>query len=192
MDLNSGDNRKELIKSFPNLATDPNFTINSPQTIGYNCIAWAMGFNGRWVQSVNTAGLTIDLKYVWWPPEVPQSQKPDALIEAFKKLGFELYNSWEYDNRYDIAVLYANNGEWTHASRLIGTNLEHSKFGESWDAIHSSGVFHGSMYGDAYAIMRRPRGLKKEYLDKYPLKLGTITVNNTRLTELLKPLRKRP
>lgn len=56
MDINSEENRKKLIELFPLLADDPNFKLESEATDVYNCIAWAMGFNDRWVAPIKGAG----------------------------------------------------------------------------------------------------------------------------------------
>lgn len=56
IELNSSVNREALISAFPNLRNDASFKILSPQTQVYNCIAWAMNFNDRWVDIAEIPG----------------------------------------------------------------------------------------------------------------------------------------
>ena len=45
---------------------------------------------------------------------------------------------------------------WTHAAKVLESNVYHSKIGESFDIHHSGGdVFAGSSYGSIYQFMKR-------------------------------------
>ncbi len=57
MALDTPFNRQELIRAFPDLGADPNFHILSDTSDVYNCIAWAMGYEDRWVEPEIGAGL---------------------------------------------------------------------------------------------------------------------------------------
>lgn len=191
MDLNTIPNRRELIDVFPNLNTDSNFIITSPTTSSYNCIAWAMGYNNRWVQPINIPNIdNKNARFNWWPPGVEVSVKCEALIEAFVALGFELTDNTHYELGYDKAVLYTNGQNWTHASRIVAEGIEHSKFGESWDASHGCNKFNSTVYGYPYAYMKRLHSKKQYYLDKYPIKIGDIIIHEEQLEKMLEMLRK--
>lgn len=196
MDLNSEQNRNELIADFPLLLNDPMFAITSEQTTVYNCIAWAMGFKDRWAAIVDGRAIPKSgvpngqfRRFIWWPDGVEQSMRPEALVAAFKAVGFAECKSGEIETGYDKVALYLLNGEWTHASRIIGPNEEHSKFGESWDARHGAGMVSGTCYGQIYCYMRREYSRRQEYIDKYPIMIAGITINESSLSPVLSLLR---
>ena len=87
MEYNTQDNRKGLIRIFPKLASEVHFSLESPFTFQYNCIAWAMQMQDRWVDVAN-------IPWHWWPENVQKNQSEEALIEAFEALSFEMCDSW--------------------------------------------------------------------------------------------------
>ncbi len=157
--LDSIINRSILCRVFPDLKNDENFQILSPQTYIYNCIAWAMQFEDRWVDIVDEPGC-------WWPDGVEKTMLPSALIQAFEAVGFTLCDNSHLEENFDKVVLYKNvdNDEWTHAARIVSETTEHSKFGPSFDGTHSHNVlcntgvgFENQSYGVAYAFMKRSK-----------------------------------
>lgn len=177
-ELNSSTNREALIRDFPGLKDDVNFEILSPQTPVYNCIAWAMRLNDRWVDPYMVPGH-------WWPDGVVKSMSPDALIQAFEAMGFTITADCSIEEDFDKVVLYKDptKEQWTHASQLIKDSIEHSKFGEEWDGSHSFNSITGIIYGVPYCYMKRCKSYTVP-----PEKLqGKINVN----LELLKMLLKR-
>lgn len=164
MALNSEINRIALYGWFPKLQSDCHFEILSKATPEYNCIAWAMGYTDRWVDTYNAPGR-------WWPNGVKRNGKIDSLVSAFEQQGFVRCYDAHFEEGYDKVVLYGANGLWTHASRIVSEESEHSKFGNTWDGTHGHNMFHGTEYGDAFAYMKRP---KQRTPDKTPK--GTIKV----------------
>lgn len=157
MDLDTAVNRADLINVYPDLAGDANFKILSEPTDVYNCIAWAMGYKDRWVDFNEAPGH-------WWPEGVEKSLKCQALIDAFAAEGFELAEDCVPEDGYDKVVLYKYEdfGLWAHASRVLSAEIEHSKFGESWDGQHSHNVLcktvigrENDSYGVSFAFMKR-------------------------------------
>lgn len=71
-----------LIRNFPQLTYDSKFCVTSPVTAVYNCIAWAMGLNDRWVDPA------IYIPGHWWPPIPERDLNPDSLVKAFEYMGF--------------------------------------------------------------------------------------------------------
>lgn len=140
----------KIFAAFKKLRTDPNFKITSKKTQKYNCIAWAMGFNDRWVSYI------YDPTF-WWPENAEsRGNKPSDLKAAFSALGFTECPSGDIESGYDKVVLYQKDGIWTHAARVISDNVCHSKLGESYDVHHSDGnIFEGSCYGDVFCYMKR-------------------------------------
>lgn len=178
-------NRKSLIDIFPDLAKDSNFKILSDCSYTYNCIAWAMGYDDRWVDVSTAPGH-------WWPSGVVKNLTPKALIAAFEAEGFELSDNCMPETGYSKVVLYkkADSEEWTHAARIITADIEYSKFGTAWDGQHShnvlcntsSGQEHQS-YGVAYAYMKR--GNTAEHRKCVT---GKMTVNIDNLNKLIAQL----
>lgn len=167
MDINTKENRKVLISFFPHLGTDQHYELLSEQTPIYNCIAWAMGFNDRWVDTVQTPGH-------WWPDGVQRNEDPQSLVDAFLAVGFEKSDNDHFEVDYDKVALFQKEGKWTHASRIESDDVEYSKFGGSFDGVHSHNVFSGSIYGDEYAYLRRPiakRGSEGE------MPVGEVKIN---------------
>lgn len=164
MDLNIEANRESLIHIFPKLEFDREFSVVSPEDKGYNCIAWAMGFDDRWVDYIDDHS-----PKKWWPLGVARDWNPDTLIDAFEAVGFE---PWGMDDSieegYDKVALYKVNPfyepvskewkqeGWCHAARIVEQGVYHSKIGPSFDVKHRSGdLFAGTSYGEVYQIMRR-------------------------------------
>ncbi len=182
--LNTQYNRDKLISVFPDLMDDVNFEILSPETPKYNCIAWAMQFEDRWVDVVDGPGF-------WWPNGVEKTMLPSDLIHAFEAVGFTLCANSHLEDGFDKVVLYKkeDSEEWTHAARIISDTMEYSKFGQSWDGTHSRGVlcktgigYENFSYGVPYAFMKRSKiyELPKEKL------IGKIEVDFNLLSAFLK------
>lgn len=164
MDFDTRENRKTLILDFPNLRLDDRFRINSPRTSVYNCIAFALGLTDRWVDpSVNIPGH-------WWPPlqqSDPYSDK--SLIEVFEFFGFTECEDNNIEDGYDKVALFGNDDVWKHAAKIVDENLEHSKFGNCWDAYHKPESVFGPVYGYIYTYMKRKvsdRLISKEITSK--------------------------
>lgn len=162
-----------LIGWFPSLANDPNFKITSDCTPAYNCIGWALGMNDVWV------GLDHPVNYAWtwWPKDVPCDEQKESLVDLFKYFGFVNCENNCIESGFDKVALFANKEGWTHAARVIGNNILHSKIGTAWDIHHSGGdTFENSEYGHIYAYMKRP--ISERYLSdiKKP-QVGSISIN---------------
>lgn len=163
MDLNTQENRDSLIGHFSALRSDKSFEVHSPQDCGYNCIAWAMGFDDRWVDYI------LNSPKKWWPKGVDNDYRPESLVKAFEAVGFEMCNDDTVEEGYDKVALYKASPfydplsrkivkeGWSHAARVLTSGQYHSKVGESFDIYHRSGdVFDGTSYGNIFQFMRRP------------------------------------
>lgn len=165
MAFNTPENRQVLIKLYPFLEHDPYFYISSDKTLEYNCIAWAMGFNDRWVDHLPDNNKAVKK---WWPDGVNRGFHPNCLVQAFEAVGFELCNGDKFEEGYEkIAIYYLQPYlmpqlgicepiGWTHAAKVLTENTYHSKMGGIFDIYHSGGnIFVGSSYGKIYTYMRR-------------------------------------
>lgn len=99
-------------------------------------------------------------------------------IDAFLAVGFEQTDNGLFENGYDKVALFQKDGEWTHASRIESDNVEYSKFGGSFDGLHSYNIFSDSIYGNEYAYMRRPVS-KRGTEGKIPT--GSVKIDLTNL-----------
>lgn len=188
MALDTPINRSVLVNVFPDLAKDKNFKILSECSDVYNCIAWAMGYTDRWVDHIEGAGH-------WWPKGVDRNADPETLISAFKAEGFEISENHLFEKGYSKVILYKSKEkeEWTHAARVITSDIEYSKFGRAWDGQHSHDVLcrtglgkEPQSYGIAYAYMKR----KDSEVEETTLEYGTISVNTENLAKLRALLKK--
>ena len=169
MDLNIEANREGLIHHFPKLVDDNTFTIESPATSSYNCIAWAMGFDDRWIDYIDDHS-----PKKWWPSGVPRDWNPNTLIAAFEAVGFEKCGMNDTpEEGFDKVALYKVSPfyepvskerkpeGWCHAARIVAEGIYHSKIGHSFDVRHRSGdLFSGTSYGEVYQVMKRPMELR--------------------------------
>lgn len=151
MDYNTPGARESLTRKDAfgeRLEHDGNFVLKSPASYQYNCIAYAMGMHDRWIDNA-------DLPWHWWPP-VSKGWRESDLVDAFRYFGFEECGMDDtFDESYDKVALYHNADGWTHAARIVGDGLYHSKFGASYDGTHSRGDVLQAQYGEPFAIMRR-------------------------------------
>lgn len=151
MDYNTPSARESLTRADAfgeKLENDGNFVLLSPTTYQYNCIAYAMGMQDRWVDNA-------DLPWHWWPP-VNKGSKDTDLVNAFQYFGFEECGMDDsVDEKYDKVALYHDADSWTHAACIVGEGVYHSKFGASYDGTHSRGDILIAQYGEPFVIMKR-------------------------------------
>lgn len=173
MDYNTLSARESLTRADAfgkKLEHDGNFMLTSPFTYRYNCIAYAMGMQDRWVDGAN-------LPWHWWPP-VHKGMDVSDLIEAFRFFGFEECGMDDsLDIEYDKVALYCNAEGWTHAARVVGNGVYHSKFGASYDGTHSNGDVLEAQYGNPFIIMRRRKADAHLTDDRKGIAPGVIHTN---------------
>jgi hypothetical protein len=134
----------ELEGAFPNLAAD-GYTMASPKTHTYNCIAWAAGDASRWWEPG-----------IYWP--APPGDELAALTDLFAILGYAPCDNEELEAGYEKVALYTSDqGDWTHAARQLPDGSWTSKLGPDEDILHRTpNALIGDLYGHVAAIMRRP------------------------------------
>ena len=163
-----------LIGWFPKLGDDPNFKITSDCTPAYNCIGWALGMNDVWV------GLDHPTNYAWnwWPEGVPCNEKKESLIALFEYFGFTRCDNANMENNYDKVALYADEQGWTHAAKVIGEGVLHSKIGTAWDINHGDDdIFSDTSYGSIFVFMKRP--ISERYItDMKKPRIGSISISD--------------
>lgn len=136
-------------RDFPNLSTT-GYKITSPDTINYNCIAWAAGDDQRWwwPDSQN-----ID----YWPEEVPREVTLDAFKQAFQTVGYEVCQTDSLESGWQKIAIYADStGKPTHIARQLSNGKWTSKLGQDEDIEHENleGLV-GEIYGSVVCIMKK-------------------------------------
>ena len=135
---------------FPNL-TEDSYSITSPESIDYNCIAWAVGNNSVWWWP--------DAQFLgYWPPEIPRTETLDAFIKAYENFGYILCEDASVELGFEKVAIYVDSEEKpTHAARQLISGRWTSKLGRLEDIEHDSlDRLKGLEYGSVAAILKRP------------------------------------
>lgn len=144
--MNSNDRLKRL---FPRLQTEK-FQITSPETIKYNCIAYAAGVDDSW-----WTPYAWDESDYYWPNGVPHDVSIDAFVMAFQYLDYGKCESEDYEQGFEKIALFAKDGMPTHAARQINPTTWSSKIGELEDISHRLHDLEGHEYGFVTVILKR-------------------------------------
>jgi hypothetical protein len=132
---------------FPEIKKD-GYVITSQVTSQYNCIAWAAGDDSAWWDPAEG---------YYWPENIPRKHSADTLRAVFSHLGYVECESAQREEGYDKVALYGDDGEWTHAARMLGSGRWTSKLGPQEDIEHSTPMgLVGADYGKVLCIMKRP------------------------------------
>lgn len=135
---------------FPNSKIDP-FLITSPDTPFYNCIAWAYGDNTKWYWPDSS-------NIYFWPDDIPREEKLEYFILLFEKIGFNICNTGELDNKFDKVAIYCNQlGKPTHAARQLENGFWTSKLGQHFDVTHTVFSMSNGAYGNITIYMSRKK-----------------------------------
>ncbi len=134
---------------FPNLVHG-GYSITSPRSPFYNCIAWAAGDVEAWWEPDM-------MNHYYWPPGVPREYSVDAYRRAYEKLGFSECSGTDLEEGFEkIAIYVGSDGEPTHAARQLASGEWTSKLGALEDIQHSDlECLQGEEYGIIGLIMKR-------------------------------------
>lgn len=144
-------NPEDIEKIFPNLLIR-GYSITSPLTTEYNCIAWAAGDTDAWWEP--------DPLYLYfWPDGIPREYSLDAYVNAYETVGYTVCQCPEPEEGYEKIAIYVNpNGKPTHAARQLGSGSWTSKLGELEDIEHHDlEGLHGQAYGTVAVFMQRKK-----------------------------------
>lgn len=145
---------KETIEDlFPNLRRD-SYLIASPETINYNCIAWAAGNSEKWWWP------DLQNQY-FWPLKIPREETLEAFVKVYEILGYTICQDSEYENGFEKIAIYVDSiGRPTHAARQLSSVRWTSKLGRLEDIEHTLDALTGSKYGYVGVIMKRSKKVK--------------------------------
>ena len=149
---------KELLFSaFPKLKDDVDFKFTSQATPNYNCIAWALHYEDRWMWPGGEEAKFFD-GFNYWPDGVEDDEDITAFIFAFQLKGYSVCESWNHEEGYRKIALYVKEGttKCTHASRELSSGKWTSKLGEFHDIQHGTPLsIEGENYGKVYCVMKK-------------------------------------
>lgn len=133
-------------KHFPNMIGK--YTVTSPQTYNYNCIALAAGeTDSVWWPNIN-----------YWPSNIPNNTSLSSFKKCFENLGFKDCNmNHNYETGFDkVAIFIGEDGLTTHAARQFDSlnGMWKSKLGPQHNIIHDLFAMEGEAYGSVALIMK--------------------------------------
>jgi len=135
---------------FPRLA-DGGYSITSPRSRRYNCIAWAAGDTGKWWWP------GPDSTFEFWPASVAREETLDAFREVLASLGYVECQAEEVEPGFEKVAIFVNAAnEPTHAARQLPNGRWTSKLGNLEDLEHALRDLEGTQYGTVVLIMKRP------------------------------------
>jgi hypothetical protein len=114
---------------------DADYRVTSPETVSYNCFAWALHVSDEWVE--------------------PDEPNP---LRIFTDAGFVELGDGAVEPGWDAVALYADTEGITHAARRLDDGRWTSKLG-SWEDIEheSPDDLAGGLYGEVLVLLFRPR-----------------------------------
>jgi hypothetical protein len=142
---------EEIESAFPRLRLE-GYSITSPETDDYNCIAWAGSDTNRKWDPAFTSGR-------FWPDSVPRTLDLESFVELFAlKGGYSPCDSESMEEGFEkIALFVGLDKEVTHAARQLPSGEWTNKLGDWEDIEHKtlSGL-ESACYGQVARILRRP------------------------------------
>lgn len=143
--------KDHLEKQFPHLS-DEDYTVTSPDTIDYNCVAWAAKTEDEWWWP-DASGQE------YWPKGVAREETLSAFIDAFRTLGYEVCDSALLESDFQKLAIYANiDGVPRHVARQLANGEWTSKIGQYEDIQHKSlKALEGESpaYGKVIQVMKK-------------------------------------
>jgi hypothetical protein len=145
---------KDILDLFPNLESC-GYSITSPSSRKYNCIAWAAG----------------DVERKWWPVDDPRYYWPDVVsprIEnlncffvAFATMGYTVCIDGLPEPGFEKVAIYVDpsTGVPTHMARQLPGGEWTSKLGNAYDISHETPYgLESEVYGVVAGFLRREIG----------------------------------
>ena len=133
---------------WPHLRTE-GYSVTSPPTWNYNCIAFAAGLETEWWWPDPNSDAA-------WPRGVPCEETLEAFAAAFATLGYEICADGELEQGYEKVAIYAQNGVPTHAAKQLDDGRWKSKLGAWEDIEHNTlKAVEEHIYGRAALFLSR-------------------------------------
>lgn len=134
-------------RKFP-LAKQEGYQITSPETPSYNCIAWTIGRNDKWMWPHPD---------YFWPTNLSYSAKLSVFIKLYESYGYIICKDEKYEKGFEKIAIYVteNTDIVTHAARQLESGKWTSKLGNYKDIKHTLEGLTNSSYGKVAAIVKR-------------------------------------
>ncbi|TFI53918.1 hypothetical protein BLD44_012965 [Mastigocladus laminosus UU774] len=142
--------KEKIERDYPNLAAC-GYKLTSPDTIDYNCVAWAAEDNETWWWP------DAQNQY-YWPHNIPREETLEAFQQAYKILGYEICESDALEEGFQRIAIYTNSNKVpTHVARQLLNGKWTSKLGSYEDIEHNNlqGLTGQPGYGEITCIMKR-------------------------------------
>ncbi|MGB3299647.1 MAG: hypothetical protein WBA76_15385 [Phormidesmis sp.] len=143
--------KKHLEQQFPNLASE-GYRVTSPDTIDYNCVAWAAEAEETWWWPDLT-------EQEYWPEGVPREETLPAFVAAFRTIGYEVCKDALLEVGFQKVAIYANAQSLPrHVARQLANGEWTSKIGQYEDIQHKTlDALMGEppAYGAVIQVMRK-------------------------------------
>ena len=136
--------------NFPNLASCE-YKLTSPDTIDYNCVAWAAEDDQTWwwPDAQNTE---------YWPPDVPREETIEAFIQAFQTIGYQVCQDDALEEGFQKIAIYTDSNKIPkHVARQLPSGKWTSKLGSNEDIEHENlqGLGGQPGYGKVTCLMKK-------------------------------------
>lgn len=142
--------KERLEADYPNLPVY-GYKITSPDTIDYNCVAWAAEDDETWwwpdVQ-----------EQFYWPPDVPREETLEAFQKAYNNIGYEICQDDALETGFQKIAIYVTLSKVpTHVARQLPDGKWTSKLGSLEDIEHNNlqSLAGQPGYGEVACIMKK-------------------------------------
>lgn len=149
--------QEDVESRFPRLR-ESGYSITSPESSEYNCVAWAIDNDTE-----NYWDPTPHSGY-YWPRRVTRNGSLRSYIALFRREGFEPCGTAENDPDYEKVAIFADSTRmFKHAARQLSSGRWTSKLGDLEDIEHDTpSALEGEEYGRVVQVLRRPLPRKKK------------------------------
>ncbi len=134
-------------QNYPNLSNE-GYSIESPATPAYNCVAWAADDDTKWWDPIPSP-------FAFWPNSLPHALTVDVFILLFEHLGYSMCQSSKPEKNYEKVAIYGVGGIFKHVARQTKTGNWTSKIGQNIDIETTLKGLEGPFYGQVVAVLRR-------------------------------------
>jgi hypothetical protein len=141
------DTTEVIERQCPRLTAE-GYRVTSRQSVGYNCVAWALGEDDRWWEPA--------VGY-FWPPDLPYDDALDTYVRIFELARYERCDSVELEPGYEKVAVYVDDADaFGHVARQQDNGRWTSKmsFFEDIDHPTAESLLGGAFTRIAVALRR--------------------------------------
>lgn len=141
--------------------TESSGVLASPESLSYNCIAYAAGDESQWWEPYVIPPKEPGL---YWPPGATPDNTVEAWSEALGTVGYLPCLDSQLEPDTEKAAIFTNaQGVPTHVAKQATDGRWLSKMGDLEDIQHSTlEALEGPFYGRATVFLRRSRPTSRD------------------------------